>query len=76
MPNVFMSCVLFTYAPSVAALFHDSAFLRADGAMSHACVSVVLFMLLLSFLVSNVADWLPTVIEYVVTQAIHTYTCV
>lgn len=74
MPNVFMSCVLFTYAPSVAALFHDSAFLRADGAMSRACVSVVLFMLLLSFLVSNVADWLHAVIEYVVTQRLSTHT--
>ncbi len=53
MPNVFMSCVLFTYAPSVAALF---------------------VMVYLSFLVSNVADWLPAVIEYVVTQRLSTHT--
>ena len=76
MPNVFMSWVLLTYAPNISLLALDSAFLRADGAMPRAFELVVLFMLLLSFLVSNVADWLPAVIEYVVTQAIHTYTCV
>ena len=64
MPNVCMSCVLLTYAPNSALLGLDSALLRADGAMPRAFELVVLFMLLLSFLVSNVADWLPAVIEY------------
>lgn len=54
MPNVFMSCVLFTYAPSVAVLF---------------------VMVYLSFLVSNVADWLPAVIEYAQYSLAHTLAC-
>ena len=76
MPNVFMSWVLLTYAPNISLLALDNALLRADGAMPRTFELVVLFMLLLSFLVSSVADWLHAVIEYVVTQAIHTYTCV
>ena len=76
MPNVFMSWVLLIYAPNISLLALDNALLRADGAMPRTFELVVLFMLLLSFLVSSVADWLHAVIEYVVTQAIHTYTCV
>ena len=75
MPNVFMSWVLLIYTPNISLLALDNALLRADGAMPRTFELVVLFMLLLSFLVSSVADWLHAVIEYAQYSLAHTLAC-